>query len=322
MKKINYIAELCQNHLGKFENIKKMTEKCAENGASTIKLQSIYTKNLSYRPEFENGIKINNKVHRIIRPYKKELNRLKKLEISLKDFEKFVRLCEKLNVEPSVTCFSRNDIRSLKNVGFNTIKVASYDCASFKFLKELKNNFKNLIISTGATYDDEIEKAAEVVKNNFTFLHCVTIYPTPLDEMHLNRIGFLKKKFGKAGFSDHSLGFGKFKNLASKIAIYKGASVVERHITIMDKDKTKDGPVSIHPKDIKEVLNFSKLSEVDQKVYFKENYNYNIQKTFGHIKRNLSYKEILNRDYYRGRFSSYDKRSQRMIYNWEEVEIK
>ena len=80
--------------------------------------------------------------------------------------------------------------------------------------------------------------------------------------------------------------------------------------------------VSIHPKDIKEVLNFSKLSEVDQKVYFKENYNYNIQKTFGHIKRNLSYKEILNRDYYRGRFSSYDKRSQRMIYNWEEVEIK
>lgn len=321
MRKINYIAELCQNHLGKFENIKKMTEKCAENGASTIKLQSIYTKNLSYRPEFENGIKINNKIHKIKRPYKDEFKRLKKLEINLNDFEKFVRLCEKLNVEPSVTCFSRNDIKNLKNVGFNTIKVASYDCASFKLLKELKKNFKKLIISTGATYDNEIEKAAEIVKNNFTFLHCVTIYPTPLDEMHLSRIEFLIKKFGKAGFSDHSLGFGKFKNLATKIAIYKGASVVERHITILDKHKTKDGPVSIRPEEIKEIINFAKLGKTDQRIYLNENYNFNIRKTFGLAKRNLSYKETLNRDYYRGRFSSYDKKSQRMIYNWEEVEI-
>jgi len=139
--------------------------------------------------------------------------------------------------------------------------------------------------------------------------------------MHLNRINFLKKKFGKAGFSDHSLGFGKFRNLASKIAVYKGASVLERHITIMDKNKTKDGPVSIQPKDIREVINFSQLSKSDQKIYLSENYNYNIKKTFGFSKRNLSHKEILNRDYYRGRFSSYDKKSQRMIYNWEEVDL-
>ena len=58
---MDIIAELCQNHLGKFENIKKMTERCAENGAKVIKLQFIYTKNLTYRPEFENGIKIKNK---------------------------------------------------------------------------------------------------------------------------------------------------------------------------------------------------------------------------------------------------------------------
>lgn len=321
MKKINFIAELCQNHLGKFENIKKMTEKCVENGANTIKLQSIYTKNLTFRPEFENGVKIKNKIYKIKRPYKKEFNRLKKLEINLKDLEKFIKLCEQLNVEPSVTCFSRNDIKSLKNIGFNTIKVASYDCASFKFLKELKSNFNKLIISTGATYDNEIIKASEIVKKNCTFLHCVTIYPTPLNEMHLNRIDFLKKKFGKAGFSDHSLGFGKFRNLASKIAVYKGASILERHITIMDKNKTKDGPVSIQPEDIREVINFSQLSKSDQKIYLSENYNYNIKKTFGLSKRNLSHKEILNRDYYRGRFSSYDKKSQRMIYNWEEVDL-
>ena len=77
--KLTYIAELCQNHLGKFENIKKMTERCAENGAKVIKLQFIYTKNLTYRPEFENGIKIKKKIFQIKRPFKAEFQRLKKL---------------------------------------------------------------------------------------------------------------------------------------------------------------------------------------------------------------------------------------------------
>ena len=41
---INYIAELCQNHLGKIENIEKMVEECAFYGAKTIKLQYILAK--------------------------------------------------------------------------------------------------------------------------------------------------------------------------------------------------------------------------------------------------------------------------------------
>ena len=50
---LKYIAELCQNHLGKFENIEKMVEECAYNGAKIIKLQYILAKNLSYRPVFD-----------------------------------------------------------------------------------------------------------------------------------------------------------------------------------------------------------------------------------------------------------------------------
>ena len=167
--KLTYIAELCQNHLGKFENIKKMTERCAENGAKVIKLQFIYTKNLTYRPEFENGIKIKNKIFQIKRPFKAEFQRLKKLEIKFKDYEKFVRLCESLGVEPSVTCFAREDIKTIKDMGFKTIKVASYDCASFKMLEELKENFKHLMVSTGATYDNEISQASKILKKIIIF---------------------------------------------------------------------------------------------------------------------------------------------------------
>ncbi len=319
--KLTYIAELCQNHLGKFENIKKMTERCAENGAKVIKLQFIYTKNLTYRPEFENGIKIKNKIFQIKRPFKAEFQRLKKLEIKFKDYEKFVRLCESLGVEPSVTCFAREDIKTIKDMGFKTIKVASYDCASFKMLEELKENFKHLMVSTGATYDNEISQASKILKKNYNFLHCVTIYPTPLSHLHLNRLNFLGKNYGKIGFSDHSIGFGNLKNLATKIAIYKGASIVERHITILDVNKTKDGAVSILPEDILEIINFSKFDKSDQKKYLKEKYKFDIRRTFGQQKRVLSHQEILNRNYYRGRFASFDRKSKRMIYNWEEVKI-
>lgn len=319
--KIKYIAELCQNHLGKFDNIKRMTERCAEHGANIIKLQFIYSNNLAYRPEFENGIQVNRKIYQIKRPFRSEFNRLKKLEIKPRDYEKFVKLCESLKVEPSVTCFARKDINTIKEMGFKTIKVASYDCSSFKMLKELKKKFKYFIVSTGATYDDEINKAAKILKNNFEFLHCVTIYPTPINHLNLNRIEYLKKKYGKAGFSDHSIGIGKFRNLAAKIAVYKGASTIERHITILDSNKTKDGPVSIMPEDISEIIKFSKLTKNDQNKYLKEKYKINIKKAFGLEKRNLSHAEILNRNYYKGRFASFNNESKRMINNWEEVEI-
>ena len=54
-KDITYIAELCQNHNGKFKNVEKMVYECAKYGADIIKLQYIYSKNLTYRAKFEEG---------------------------------------------------------------------------------------------------------------------------------------------------------------------------------------------------------------------------------------------------------------------------
>ena len=91
-KKLNYIAEICQNHNGKINNVEKMISQCAEAGASIVKMQYIFSKNLSFRPEFENGLKINNKVYAIKRPFKKEYNRLKTLELPSKECKKFVKM--------------------------------------------------------------------------------------------------------------------------------------------------------------------------------------------------------------------------------------
>ena len=46
MRNFNFIAELCQNHLGNIKNVEKMLDECAINGAKLVKLQYIYSKNI------------------------------------------------------------------------------------------------------------------------------------------------------------------------------------------------------------------------------------------------------------------------------------
>ena len=318
---MKFIAELCQNHNGSYENLKKMTIECAKNGADIIKLQYMTPDKLSFRPQFENGLSKKNKILSIKRPYKIEWDRLNKLVIKKNHLKKFIKLCKSLKKEPAITCFSRQDVDEIKNLGFQTIKIASYDCASFQLLREVKKKFKKIIISTGATYDNEIQKASSILKGkDIVFLHCVTIYPTPLKKINLDRIDFLKKFSKKVGFSDHSLGYIKNRNLASMAAIYIGAEYVERHITIMDKEKTKDGKVSIKPENIKILKEFSMLTKKKQFSYLKQNFNFNLNQLKGKKFRELSEEEILNRDYYRGRFVS--KIKNREIFNWEETDLK
>ena len=50
-----------------------------------------------------------------------------------------------------------------------------------------------MIVSTGATKKNEIIEAKKTLGNKLlAFLHCVTIYPTPLNKCNLLKINFLK----------------------------------------------------------------------------------------------------------------------------------
>ena len=194
-------------------------------------------------------------------------------------------------------------VKNIKDVGFKDVKVASYDCSSFEFIKQLLKLKKPLIISTGATYEEEIVKTSQILKNiNFAFLHCVSIYPTPLEKCNLSKINFLKKLTKNVGWSDHTL-FEKTKHIASLISILQGASIIERHFTILPRDKTKDGPVSINEKDAKELVNISELNHDEIKKML-DDLEPNWQKCIGNGLTNLSKEEVLNRDYYKGRFVS------------------
>ena len=106
---------------------------------------------------------------------------------------------------------------------------------------------------------------------DFTLLHCVTIYPTPMDQLHLKRLSFLRRFSKNVGYSDHSKPR-ETQLWASKIALALGASCIERHFTILDENETKDGPVSINPEELNELSQFSKLSRYEMMQEIKVNY--------------------------------------------------
>ena len=61
------------------------------------------------------------------------------------------------------------------------------------------------------------------------------------------------------------------------------------------------------------------MKKKQQLHYLREKYLINKKIIYGKKNRQLSHIEMLNRDYYRGRFVNYDiYNKNRIIYNWEE----
>ncbi len=313
------IAECCQNHSGDRETLKRMVHAAAESGADYAKIQGLYSRDVAYRERFEEGLTdADGKVLAIQRPYQAEVDRLAQLDLSADDEQWFVEECWRAGIAPMTTAFTRIGARAVRDMGFEAIKVASYDCRSFPLLRDIRQWWSTIFVSTGASLDSEIAGAAEILAGtDFSLLHCVTIYPTPLHELHMRRMNFLRRFTPKVGFSDHSAP-AKDNLWASKIALAMGASCVERHFTVMDASETRDGPVSVDPAMLRELREFADMPRPEQMAIVKRDYP-DWETTLGRMYRPLSDTEQLNRDYYAGRVAS--KVGGRDVFNWEDVDI-
>ncbi len=310
------IAELCQNHNGDMSLVQEMVAAASEAGAEYAKIQSMQSKDLTKRMRFEKGL-IEGGINKIIkRPYFQEFSRLRKLDLTLDQQSKFIEFCMKYKIKPMTTIFSLNRISELKNMNFDTFKIASFDCSSYKLVEKLSNLKQNLIISTGGTYLREISKTANILnkkRKKFTFLHCISIYPTPLYEAHLSRINYLKNFTPNVGLSDHS-NPDVSGNLLSLAAVLTGAQIIERHFTLLNKNQTRDGIVSVNFKQLKKLVYETNLKKKEIKKIFKNKQNI-LKIMNGNFQRELSESELLNRDYYKGRFASKTKNGK-IIFNW------
>jgi N,N'-diacetyllegionaminate synthase len=309
------IAELCQNHKGDIKIMKDMVWAAAEAGATYAKVQSMLADDLTCRERFEEGAWEGTQQIAIKRPYRSEYKRIKPMDLSDEAHAEFSEECRRAGIKPLTTVFSRSRIPFIADLGWDAVKVASYDCASYPMLRELQQRFGHLFVSTGATLDAEVIGAARVLEGYpFSFLHAVTIYPTPLNELHLARMEYLRQFTPSVGWSDHTLVV-RDGIKAAIVALSLGAMVIERHFTILNPEATKDGPVSIRPAELKQLVEFSKMDIDELSDYVKREIPGH-EAMIGLRQRPLSDIEKLNRDYYRGRFAS--RMGKDIVYNWEE----
>ncbi|OGY89225.1 MAG: hypothetical protein A2927_03200 [Candidatus Komeilibacteria bacterium RIFCSPLOWO2_01_FULL_45_10] len=202
------IAEIASSHNGDMELAKKMIKAAARAGVDIVKFQSWQSKNVADSDP--------------------DKDRYRSLELSDEDHFVLKDECEKNGMEFLTTCYDAERIPFLKQLGLRKIKVSSTDLKHFNFLKKIRGNFEEVIVSAGMSAEEEILKAVEILKSGkFTIMHCVSIYPCPLEKANLRKLLWLKKITPSVGYSDHTQGFA-----APVLAMAMGIDYLEKHFTL------------------------------------------------------------------------------------------
>jgi len=181
---------------------------------------------------------------------------------------KLFALCEEYEMEWFCTPFDIEAVRWLDQMGMRRWKLPSNKIVldNEYLLKEIARarNRRHTIISTGISNDVKIKELIRILGNRDTaLLHCVSKYPTPEDELNLDRIVYLKEMFRcPVGFSDHSI-----STSAPLEAVKLGAEIIEKHITLNRNMRGPDHRASLQPNEFKQMVGDIRNYEIDNDLY-------------------------------------------------------
>ena len=99
------------------------------------------------------------------------------------------------------------------------------------------------------------------------------------------------------------------------LSLLLGADVVERHFTVLPPEGSRDGPVSINPGQLAELVSLAAMEHNQLQEYVEQEIG-DFSMMMGSVERSLTPTEMLNRDYYRGRFAS--KMGDKVVDNWDD----
>ena len=123
-------------------------------------------------------------------------------------------------------------------------KIAKLGIIQIELCKVTRELFDFVIISTGMSTEEEIEKAVENAKPD-VIMHTNSTYPCPVEDLNLRYIEHLKTKYGnnsEIGYSGHEYGL-----VSTFAAVALGATWVERHVTLDRNMWGSDQTSSIEP---------------------------------------------------------------------------
>lgn len=260
MEKTYIIADVGANHNRDFNTALQLIDACVDAKVDAVKFQTyssetLYSKNTPNFDKYEN-----------IPDLIKSIELPRQWQKDLKDY------CDEKNIEFLSTPFDDKAVDELVELGIKRFKIASFESTDRRFIEYVANKNLPIIFSSGLMGYKDIFDTVNWIKNrsenpDITILHCISSYPTPYDQINLNKIKGLKYHIKdknlyrdikiKVGFSDHTEGI-----LAPALSVCYGVSVIEKHITLSRDQKGPDHAFAIEPHELKEMVQNIRKAEL------------------------------------------------------------
>jgi N,N'-diacetyllegionaminate synthase len=249
--KVLIIAEAGVNHNGDIDMAKKLIDVAADAGADLVKFQTFSADRLvtesaskaDYQKIATDSVESQHTM-------------LRKLELTEAMHHELIAHCALRSIGFLSTGFDIESIDLLASFGQQLFKIPSGEITNLPYLRHIGKLGKEVILSTGMSSMEEIERAINALEQSgtprgrITVLHCTTAYPAPMSDINLNAMLSIRTRFGvNVGYSDHTLGIE-----ISLAAVALGATIIEKHFTL---DRTLAGPdhkASLEPNELKSMV--------------------------------------------------------------------
>jgi sialic acid synthase SpsE len=244
------IAELNTSHNGSLDLAKKMIYEAKQVGADCVKFQSFSPESL-FSEKYLEKERITKRI-------------FERVSLSNNELKVLATYSREIGLDFASTAYTKEELDFLvKNCNPAFLKVASMDINNYVFLRQISSYELPIILSTGMSYLDEIDRAVDLIysKNkNLILLHCTSNYPTKLEDANLLNIRLFQERYPKIeiGYSDHTIG-----TLAPTLASQLGAKLIEKHFTLDNKIIGIDNKMATDPIEFKKmVLELTNQSKV------------------------------------------------------------
>lgn len=246
MKKTYIIAEIGINHNGDLKNALRLIDIAAAAGCDAVKFQK---RNPDVCvPEHQKNVMRDTPWGQMT-----YLEYKYKVEFEKAEYDVIDAHCKSHGIEWSASPWDMDSLEFLNQYDVPFLKVPSAMLTNDELLEGCVASGKRVIFSTGMSTKEEIDHAvavlrkAKLVHNNphrIGLLHCNSTYPAPINELNLSGIETLRAEYPdfEIGYSGHEFRLG-----TTVAAVYLGASIIERHITLDRQMWGSDHLASVEP---------------------------------------------------------------------------
>ncbi len=238
-KKVKVIAEIGINHNGDIEIAKQLIMVAKAAGCDYVKFQK-RNPDVCVPEEQKSKMRLTPWGEITYLEYKW------KTEFGEKEYDEIDRFCKELNIGWFASVWDTDSVDFMMKYKTDlgvVMKIPSALITDINLCQYARQKSDYLMISTGMSDECQIDECVLSCQPD-VIMHTNSTYPCPVEELNLNYISWLKRKWPnkEIGYSGHEYGL-----VTTFATIPMGVTWVERHITLDRSMWGSDHSASIEP---------------------------------------------------------------------------